>query len=513
MKQNQNFPPLHQRKNSHQLLEKTFASLREAVFIIDAKTTRILNCNPAASQIFGYRKEEMLGQTTNFLHVDEEKLEEFRESLFPAVEKRGCLDLPEFQMKRKNGEVFFTNHTVMPLEDDQGKRIGWVSVVRDITDRKRSEELLLKNEKRLKRSQEIAHLGSWELDLINNILTWSDEVYRIFGLKPQEFGATYEAFLEAIHPDDRTAVDAAYSGSLWEGRDTYEIEHRVVRKSTGEIRYVHEKCEHVRDETGKVIRSVGMVHDITERKQMEDELRRSHNELEKQVQERTLKLQESEGRLRALASELINAQETERKRIAHELHDSLASQLAAIKYRVEHRYKHAVSAEGATMLKETIQDIQNGIMETRRIMANLRPSILDDLGILPAMRWFSKEIAKAYPGVFVDCSTSIQEQEIPEELKIVVFRVVQEAVTNAIRHGKSNRIRIGLNRNRDWFRLKVMDNGNGFVSAEGKSSTGGIGLDSMRQRVESTAGIFSIRSGPEMGTVVEAKWRIGKECG
>jgi PAS domain S-box-containing protein len=145
----------------------------------------------------------------------------------------------------------------------------------EIADRKRAGEALRESEERLKRSQEIAHLGSWDLDLVHNRLTWSDEVYRIFGLQPQEFGATYEAFLERVHPDDRAAVDAAYSGSLRENQGTYEIEHRVVRKDTGDIRVVHEKCEHFRDVTGKIIRSVGMVHDITERKWTEEILRRS----------------------------------------------------------------------------------------------------------------------------------------------------------------------------------------------------------------------------------------------
>ena len=121
----------------------------------------------------------------------------------------------------------------------------------------------------------MAHLGSWDLDVVNDLLTWSDEVYRIFGLQPQEFSATYEAFLKAVHPDDRTAVDAAYSGSLREGRNTYDIEHRVVRKSTGEIRYVHERCEHIRDQTGTVVRSVGMVHDITDRKLAEENMRKA----------------------------------------------------------------------------------------------------------------------------------------------------------------------------------------------------------------------------------------------
>jgi PAS domain S-box-containing protein len=139
----------------------------------------------------------------------------------------------------------------------------------------RTGQAMRESEERLKRSQEIAQLGSWELDLVRNVLTWSDEVYRIFGLQPQEFEATYEAFLSAVHPDDRAAVDAAYSRSLREGKNSYEIEHRVVRRSTGEVRQVHEKCDHFRDASGRVIRSTGMVHDITERKRMEEELRRT----------------------------------------------------------------------------------------------------------------------------------------------------------------------------------------------------------------------------------------------
>lgn len=132
-----------------------------------------------------------------------------------------------------------------------------------------AEEALREGAERLSRAQEIAHLGSWELDVVNHRLSWSDEVYRIFGLRPQEFAATYEAFLEAVHPEDRIAVDAAYHDSLREDGQGYEIEHRVVRPSTGEVRVVHERCQHLRDQAGRVIRSLGMVQDITERKHWE----------------------------------------------------------------------------------------------------------------------------------------------------------------------------------------------------------------------------------------------------
>jgi PAS domain S-box-containing protein len=163
----------------------------------------------------------------------------------------------------------------------QARRIGWENQLAvlltfwDTTEIHQTAHELRKSETRLKAAQEIAHVGSWELDLITGRLIWSDEIYRIFGLAPQEFGATYEAFLAAIHPQDRVAVDAAYTGSLQAGRNGYEIEHRVVRRSTGEVRFVHEKCDHIRDKTGHIVRSVGMVQDITERKRAETALRES----------------------------------------------------------------------------------------------------------------------------------------------------------------------------------------------------------------------------------------------
>jgi PAS domain S-box-containing protein len=151
----------------------------------------------------------------------------------------------------------------------------YIDLTEEVAEHRKDEQALKESEERLERSQEIAHLGGWELDLVNNKLSWSDEIYRIFGLKPQEFGATYEAFLDNVHPDDRAAVDNAYNGSVREGRDTYEIEHRIIRKDSGEVRYVHEKCQHVKDESGKILRSLGMVHDITERKKAEQELKES----------------------------------------------------------------------------------------------------------------------------------------------------------------------------------------------------------------------------------------------
>jgi len=125
----------------------------------------------------------------------------------------------------------------------------------------------------LDRSQAIAHVGSWELDLTTNHLIWSDEVYRIFGIEPQVFGASYEAFLDSVHPGDRAAVNNAYTASVQQNKECYGIEHRIVRRDNGEVRLMLEKCEHQRDASGNIVRSLGMVQDITERRRAEEQLR------------------------------------------------------------------------------------------------------------------------------------------------------------------------------------------------------------------------------------------------
>ena len=193
----------------------------------------ITDVNPTFSSITGLTKEIAIGKKASKLY---------------GTGKPPYLDVYARVAASGNPESFETYFTPMEkhfsisvFSPGKGK---FATVFQDITERKRTEIILQESEQRLNLAQEISHLGSWELDITNNKLSWSDEVYRIFGLKPQEFAATYQAFLEMIHPDDRVAVDYAYSSSLREGKDNYEIEHRIIRKSTGEIRFVHEKCEH-----------------------------------------------------------------------------------------------------------------------------------------------------------------------------------------------------------------------------------------------------------------------------
>lgn len=243
--------------------------------------------NPVAESLTGWKFKEAFNKPSTLIFniINEDTRKRVQSPIEKVIALGKIVGLANHTILiRKDGREIPIDDSGAPIKDAQGNILGVVLVFRDITERKETERQLLESEASLKRSQEIAHLGSWELDLRTNTLSWSDEIFRIFGLKPQEFKATYEAFLDAIHPQDRTLVDDAYTGSLKNGNDTYEVEHRVIRKNTREIRYVHEKCFHIKDETGKVILSTGMVHDITERKLAEIALKESEEQVRKKLE-------------------------------------------------------------------------------------------------------------------------------------------------------------------------------------------------------------------------------------
>jgi len=177
-------------------------------------------------------------------------------------------------------------------------------IVKEIGERRQAEENLAAREAQLKEAQRIAHLGSWEMDLTANALSWSDEIYRIFEIDPKVFAATYEAFLAAIHPEDRAMVNEAYTHSL-ETKTRYEIEHRLLMPD-GRIKFVHERGETHFDDGGKPLHSIGTVQDISERRRIEEELKQLNEKLEVRIVARTHALEAQTLEVEATQRALMN---------------------------------------------------------------------------------------------------------------------------------------------------------------------------------------------------------------
>jgi signal transduction histidine kinase len=246
------------------------------------------------------------------------------------------------------------------------------------------------------------------------------------------------------------------------------------------------------------------------------EIRETLVDLGEEIQERrrTEKaLQQSTNELRRLSSQLLIAQEEERKRIAGELHDSLGSYLTAIRFALETARKQLGRGKvNPDCLDTPIFEMERLIIEVKRIWMDLRPSILDSLGLVPALEWFLNQYRMNCPGVVVEREFDIDDEDISEDVKIVVFRIIQEAFNNITKHSGASAARVSLKHRRDQIELTVQDNGNGFNREHARScdQQEGIGLTSMRERAELSSGTFSLESAPGRGTTVRVCWPIPK---
>ncbi len=218
-------------------------------------------------------------------------------------------------------------------------------------------------------------------------------------------------------------------------------------------------------------------------------------------------LKESESKVENLTSNLLLAEERERKRIANDLHDSLGQSLNAISTTVRNALQQVEDKvkTGYGALEAILPIIEQSIQEVRRIGMNLRPSILDDLGLSSAIRWFTREYQTTYPSIRIEEQIEIPETEVAYHLKAVIYRILQEAMNNIAKHSKASLIRLSLKKKDDRVELTIEDNGVGF---DLESIKKGLGLGSMKERAEFSGGTFEMDSLLGKGTIIRASWPL-----
>jgi len=400
---------------------------------------------------------------------------------------------------------------------------AWIQRKLRDDERKKAEEDLRRSERRYRSFVEVTSQWAWVTDPAGLVVEDIPALRKFTGQTYEQ--AKGVGWADALHPDDVQRTLEVWNRAV-STKTTYETEYRM-RRYDGAYRLLLARGVPIVDHQSTVMEWVGTCIDITERKGAEEALRKAHDELEKRVQERTAELaemiqrlqgeihqrkllettlRESERQVRLFAAQCLTAQETERKRIASELHDSIAGSLAAIRLRIERMAEENQRDLGSS---DSLQEIASRAaeinIEVRRIITDLRPSILDDLGIMAAIKWFCREFQKTYSHISVEKQIGIEEREVPETLKTPIFRICQEAMNNCVKHSRGSLVKVSLQKEGERILLTVQDNGWGFNPEKVKK---GMGFSNIRERAELSGGAFEVKSGIGEGTTVRVWWPI-----
>ena len=503
-------------------LDSLISNISDEIWFAD-KTGRFVLANASAMRVFGI-------DATPGIEVEKlaESLQVFRPDGTPrpaeeappllSLAGKAVRNLEEIVRIPASGELRYRQVNSSPVRDAGGNITGSVSVVRDITERKKAEAALEKMRFMLSEGQKIAHVGSFEYEAATATTVWSDEECRIYGLPPGTPSPAYDVMLEKfIHRDDAALLHKTFTEAV-KNRSIYELEHRIVRPD-GSLRVVHDRAHPYFDENGELVRYVGATLDITERKQAadhllasEEALRQANESLEQRVRERTMDLQNlteqlerSRHELRKLASELVMSEERERKRIAGVLHDEIAQTLAAARMRLD----LLQSTQSDQKDKQTLQEVKaflvQSIQETRALMNDVGNPLLFDLGLKAACDSLANRLMETHP-VRISCDIQDAYKHLDPDVKAIVFQVVRELLNNIAKHSQAQNARVMIDTEDGHFRVQVTDDGVGFDSETLGTPTdeGGFGLYSIRERLIAMNGSIKIESAAGTGTVVTA---------
>ena len=328
------------------------------------------------------------------------------------------------------------------------------------------------SEKKLAEAQRIGNIGSWEWNLINDKISWHFDIYRILGVDLPRFGATFDSLLEYIHADDRGLVKDAVNKAIARN-ENFSIDHRIILPD-GSEKIVHQEAKVLFNESGKATSMIGMVQDVTKRKHAEDKLKRSSEQLHN------------------LAMHLQDVRENERKRIARDIHDELGQILSVFNLELM-GVKNSLNFDQKPLgdnIEKVMKMADNAIDSVQRISSELRPTLLDDLGLIAGIEWHTHDFERL---TGIKCNIAIEKKELTldEKLSTALFRIFQEALTNVLRHAGATRLDISMIMANGQLVLEIEDNGRGISDKEILDPKS-FGLLGMRERLYPWKGKLSL---------------------
>lgn len=373
---------------------------------------------------------------------------------------------------------FFDDSEIALLEEATGDVAFALEVFEKEEMRRKAEQGIVESERRYHTLAEVSPVGIFHTDAAGSTTYVNPRWCQISGITYEK--AMGNGWFEAVHPDDRDMLRRN-----WEEATRHQqvsvSEYRFVRPN-GSTAWVIGQAIPERDADGAIVGYVGTTTDITDRKLAEKEM------------------EESSQKLRQLTTHLLNIREEERKRIGREIHDELGQQLTAIKMDISWIAKKTDPSQEAfkTKLQNVIALLDGGNQSIRRILNELRPVILDDYGLLEALRWQAQQFT-ANTHIPVAMTASESDMRIPEEISTCIFRIFQEALTNITRYAKATQVKVSLDIDSDSVLLNIEDNGLGFDTELTKTKKS-FGILGMKERVASLNGRFDLSSVPGNGT-------------
>lgn len=399
------------------------------------------------------------------------------ESLAHAEQMEG-----EYRIVREDGEVRLV-HTIGQIVREDGQPVRVFGASRDVTEKRNAEAVLKESQLRFRQIFENVEDVFWMRDLSTQRMLYISPAYeRIWGVSTQSLLEDPTSWRHSIHPDDRTAVERVHATE----QERHDHIYRIVRPD-GSIRWIRDRAFPIRSAEGRTVRFAGVATDITETKVAQ------------------MKLQEKTEQLHRLSQRLLEVQEAERRHLARELHDEVGQALTAAKISLQMAQQAAADARLATDLCKSIDALDELLRQVRRMSLDLRPPMLDDFGLLPALRWYLDQTIER-TGLEVRLIAPAKLERLDPELETACYRVVQEAITNVVKHADASHVEVELTHG-DELNVTISDDGRGFEvgGAEEKARHGAAaGLAGMLERVGLLEGLLWIDSTPGHGTKVRA---------
>jgi PAS domain S-box-containing protein len=476
----------------HEAILKSLLDNSPAIVYMKDMSGKYTHVNKMFEQIVGIKKSDIIGKNPyevlpwdvadRFVKNDRKVIG----SLLPLiVEEQFCVD------GQKN--TFYSIQ--FPLRGIEGEPIGIAGISSDISDRKKSEEelhkykkeleeLLKNKEERLQLLFEANMVGIWDWDLITNEVFFNPNCLMSLGYHPGELEPhSYEAFLETVHPEDQNFVHEAIKSSIHE-KKPYDICHRIVLPDSS-IKIVHAKSKVFYDSINKPERVIGSICDITERKNAEERLKKSRQQL------------------RALSNKLQSVREEEKKRISREIHDELGQTLTAIKLDLTWLEKRIDVSEPSVLAKinSIYTHLEDSLATVRRVSTELRPQVLDVMGFCEALQW---QAEKFIENTDILCEINIEPENIrlQPELSTDLFRIFQEGLTNISRHSQATNVMVDFVENKNDYELCLKDDGVGIHETRIHHSNS-LGLLGMRERALIWKGHVEIKGVVGEGTLLK----------